>query len=153
MPRELILLRHGKSDWNTDTDDFNRPLKDRGKRGAQRIGVWLAQQELIPDLIMTSPAERALVTAQKCCKAMGMGSDDVNTDRAIYLATRQELLDALATCPSDAHRVMLVGHNPGVEDLLEYLSSTPGLCPTSITRRASDGHVASTSSSSCRVAR
>jgi phosphohistidine phosphatase len=67
MTRELLLLRHGKSDWSTGVDDYHRPLKDRGKRDAQRIGVWLAQQKMIPDLIVTSSAERALVTAQKAC--------------------------------------------------------------------------------------
>lgn len=68
MPRELLLLRHGKSDWDTDTDDFNRPLKDRGKRGAQRVGVWLLRQGLLPDLVIASPAERALVTAENAAR-------------------------------------------------------------------------------------
>ena len=54
MPRELLLLRHGKSDWKVDVDDYHRPLKNRGKRGAQRIGVWLSQHGLIPDLILSS---------------------------------------------------------------------------------------------------
>ena len=64
MSRELMLLRHGKSDWTEQLDDFDRPLKDRGKRGAQRMGVWLIQQELLPDHVVSSPAERAIVTAQ-----------------------------------------------------------------------------------------
>jgi len=122
MTRELLLLRHGKSDWSTDTDDYHRPLKDRGKRGAQRIGVWLLQQELIPDLVVASPAERALVTAQKCCKAMGIGAKHIQQDKRIYLADLYALLESLAECPSDANRVMLVGHNPGLELLLNYLA-------------------------------
>jgi len=73
MSRELLLLRHGKSDWNSGVTDFRRPLKDRGKRGAQRMGTWLWQQDLRPDLILSSPAERALTTAHKCCKSMGQG--------------------------------------------------------------------------------
>lgn len=64
MKYELLLLRHGKSDWSTGDDDFHRPLKDRGKHAAQRIGVWLAQQKRIPDIIISSPAERALNSAQ-----------------------------------------------------------------------------------------
>ncbi len=124
MTRELLILRHGKSDWDAGTDDFNRPLTDRGKRGAQRIATWLMQHDLVPDYVISSPAERAVETARKTCKAMGLGGDDVHTDRAVYLATQQELLDVLARCPSDARRIMLVGHNPGLEDLLEYLSST-----------------------------
>lgn len=125
MPRELLLLRHGKSDWNVDTDDFNRPLKDKGKRGAQRIGVWLQQQDLVPDLVLSSPAERALVTAQKCCKTMGMGAHQIHKNKRIYLAKPERLLEVLADCPADSRRVLLVGHNPGLELLLSYLSDTP----------------------------
>ena len=123
MTRELLLLRHGKSDWDTGDDDFNRPLKDRGKRGAQRIGVWLAQQKKVPDLVVTSPAERALVSAQKACKAMGNGDAGIQRDQRIYAAGIDELLAVLADCPQDAGRVMLVGHNPGLEELLEWLAS------------------------------
>jgi len=126
MTRELLLLRHGKSDWSTGVDDYHRPLVDRGKRGAQRIGVWLAQQRLIPDLIVSSPAERALVTAQKACKAMGSGDAGILQDRRIYMAGVDELLEVLGDCPQDAARVMLVGHNPGLEDVLVWLAS-PGV--------------------------
>ena len=123
MTRELLLLRHGKSDWNTGVDDFHRPLRDRGKRGAQRIGVWLAQQERVPDYIVTSPAERALVTAQKTCKAMGNGDQGIQQDRRIYAADIDRLLAVLSDAPQDAGRIMLVGHNPGLEELLDWLVS------------------------------
>ena len=123
MTRELLILRHGKSDWDTGTDDFHRPLKDRGKRSAQRIATWLMRHNRVPDYVISSPAERAIETARKACQAMGLGSGDIVTDRRIYLATRQELLKVLAACPSDARRVMLVGHNPGMEDLFDYLAS------------------------------
>ena len=123
MTRELLLLRHGKSDWATGVDDFHRPLKDRGKRGAQRVGVWLAQQERVPDYIVTSPAERALVTAQKACKAMGNGDEGIQQDRRIYAADIDRLLAVLSDCPQDAGRIMLVGHNPGLEELLDWLVS------------------------------
>ena len=123
MTRELLLLRHGKSDWDTGLDDFHRPLMDRGKRGAQRVGVWLAQQERVPDYIVTSPAERALVTAQKACKAMGNGDEGIQQDRRIYAADIDRLLAVLSDCPQDAGRIMLVGHNPGLEELLDWLVS------------------------------
>jgi phosphohistidine phosphatase len=121
MTRELLLLRHGKSDWKAKADDFHRPLKDRGKRGAQHIGLWLQQQDLIPDYVVSSPAERALVTAQKCCKAMGLRAKDIYTDKRIYMADPYALLAALSDCSPAAHRVLLVGHNPGLELLLAYL--------------------------------
>lgn len=122
MANELLILRHGKSDWDAPCDDFHRPLKDRGKRDAQRIGIWLAQQDLRPDIIISSPAERALVTAQKCCKAMGMSVQKIHADQRIYEADSSTLVKVLADCPKKAKRVMLVGHNPGLEVLLLWLS-------------------------------
>ena len=121
MRRELLILRHGKSDWSAGTDDYHRPLKDRGKRAAQRMGVWLAQQGLLPDHVVSSPAERAMVTAEKTCKVMGLGTQHIHSDGDVYEAGLQDLLRVLAGCPGKAQRVMLVGHNPGLEQLLEYL--------------------------------
>ncbi|MEW7985238.1 MAG: histidine phosphatase family protein [Candidatus Thiodiazotropha sp.] len=121
MTRELMLLRHGKSDWSQQLEDFKRPLKDRGKRGAQRMGVWLLQQQLQPDYVISSPAERAIVTAQKTVKAMGGDADAIVQDRRIYAANVGELLRVLSDVPPDSKRVMLVGHNPGLEMLTEYL--------------------------------
>jgi len=123
LTRELLLLRHGKSDWSSVVDDYHRPLKDCGKRGAQRIGVWLAQQSMVPDLIVSSPAERALVTAQKACKAMGDCDEGIQRDKRIYAAGIDELLAVLGDCSQDVGRVMLVGHNPGLEELLVWLAS------------------------------
>ena len=121
MTRELMLLRHAKSDWTTDVDDIDRPITDRGKRGIQRLGVWLAQQSMQPDFVVSSPAERAWVTTEKTIKAMGRGIDDVVTDERIYDADVASLLAVLADVPSTAERTLLVGHNPGMEDLIEYL--------------------------------
>ncbi len=106
-------------------DDFDRPLKDRGKRGAQRLGVWLRQQERVPDLVVSSPAERAIVTAQKAVKAMGGNAGDILQERRIYAARVDDLLQVLAELPPDARRVMLVGHNPGLEYLIEFLADRP----------------------------
>jgi len=122
MTRELLLLRHGKSDWGVDADDYHRPLKDRGKRGAQRMGVWLAQQACVPEHIVSSPAERARVTAEKACKAMGNHEVVIQRDKRIYAAGIDELLQVLADCPQSAGRIMLVGHNPGLEELLVWLA-------------------------------
>ncbi len=106
-------------------DDFDRPLKDRGKRGAQRLGVWLRQQERVPDLVVSSPAERAIVTAQKAVKAMGGNAGDILQERRIYAARVDDLLQVLAELPPDVRRVMLVGHNPGLEYLIEFLADRP----------------------------
>jgi phosphohistidine phosphatase len=121
MARELMLLRHGKSDWTEQVEDFKRPLKDRGKRGAQRIGVWLLQQQLQPDYVISSPAERAIVTAEKAVKVMGLDADAIIQDRRIYAARVEDLLLVLSDIPAQTNRVMLVGHNPSLEALTEYL--------------------------------
>lgn len=122
MKRELLLLRHGKSDWSADTGDFLRPLKERGRSGAERIGAWLQQQGLMPDLVISSPAERAIATARLCWQTMGGDPEKIRRDSRIYEAGLPPLLDVLADCPGDARRVMLVGHNPGLEDLLIHLA-------------------------------
>ena len=122
--RELLILRHGKSDWDIAVDDFHRPLKHRGKRGAQRIGIWLAQHNLVPDAVISSPAERAKVTAEKACKAMGFVKKDICFEKSVYLADVNDLLAVLGNCHSNLKRVFLVGHNPGLEELLRYLSGS-----------------------------
>jgi phosphohistidine phosphatase len=118
---ELLLLRHGKSDWSAGTDDYHRPLKNRGKRGAQRIGTWLWQQDLVPDHIVSSPATRARETAFKAAKSMGLGVARVHLDKRVYLPTTDDLLAVLHDCPPGAQRILLVGHNPSLEDLLTRL--------------------------------
>lgn len=121
MPRELLILRHGKSDWAEATDDFHRPLKDRGKRGAQKIGVWMQDNGFIPDHIVASPAVRALETARKAAKTMGLTVDHVHIDERIYGAGARLLREVLADVPSNTRRVLLVGHNPGLESLLTWM--------------------------------
>jgi phosphohistidine phosphatase len=122
MARQLLILRHGKSDWETVATDIDRPLKERGKRSARRIGLWLQQQRLVPDHIVTSPAKRARLTAESVCQSIGQSVDSIVQDSRIYEAGVSNLLDVLADCPDDAHCVLLVGHNPGLEILLSYLS-------------------------------
>ncbi len=121
MTRELLILRHGKSDWAVDVDDFNRPLEERGERGAQRIGVWLLRQHLLPDRVVSSPAKRAFVTAEKAVKAMGLSASSVIADERIYAAGLGNLMDVVQSAPVETTRLMLVGHNPGVEQLLRHL--------------------------------
>lgn len=125
MNKELLILRHGKSSWNTDCDDFDRPLVERGKRGAELLGTWLQQQNLLPDFILSSPAVRALDTAERCCKAMGISDRHIYQDQRIYEANAGILKEILNECPHQAQRVMLVGHNPGLEHLLLDLVHQP----------------------------
>ena len=122
MNKELLLLRHGKSDWGMDTDDFDRPLNNRGKRNAQQIGEWLEEHNLTPDLIISSPAIRALTTAEIVCEAIGLPVQSIQTEKNIYEAGLSDLRQVLLDIPDSITRLLLVGHNPGFEYLLSYLA-------------------------------
>ncbi len=122
MNKELLLLRHGKSDWNQSTNDFLRPLKSRGKQGAQRIGTWLEQQNLKPDMILSSPATRAINTAEILCEEIAYPVNKINLDERIYAANTATLKTILAECPAHVKRLLLVGHNPGLEALIIELT-------------------------------
>ena len=113
MSRELWLLRHGKSDRDIIMDDFDRPLKKRGKRAAQRIGEWLQQQRLIPDWIVSSPAKRAITTAKIVHKAIAVEALAITQDKRLYQEGFEPLKTVLAECPLEAGRVLLVGHLGG----------------------------------------
>jgi phosphohistidine phosphatase len=130
MSRELWLLRHGKSDRNLAMDDFDRPLKKRGKRAAQRIGDWLQRQHLIPDWIVSSPAKRAISTAKLALKAIDVEALIITQDKRLYQEGFEHLKTVLAECPLETRRVLLVGHNPELEDLLINLVGATNLPDT-----------------------
>jgi phosphohistidine phosphatase len=130
MSRELWLLRHGKSDRNLAVDDFDRPLKKRGKRAAQSIGAWLQQQHLIPDWIVSSPAKRAISTAKIVHKALAVEALAITQDKRLYQGGFERLKTVLAECPLEVRRILLVGHNPELEDLLINLVGAANLPDT-----------------------
>lgn len=127
MARELMLLRHAKSDWSEDVSDFNRPLKKRGRKAAIRMGEWLLKQHLLPDLIVSSPAVRAQETAKQVCKGLNIErcDDILHLDERIYETDLSTLKKVLADCPSLKKRILLIGHNPALEELLRYLVDSP----------------------------
>ncbi|MDZ7751005.1 MAG: histidine phosphatase family protein [Gammaproteobacteria bacterium] len=123
MTRRLWLLRHGKSDWHAGTpDDFDRPLAKRGGRDAARMGEWLAARGPLPDHVVSSPAQRARQTTLAVCGSLGIGKRQVFWDTRIYEAPLDQLLEVLADCPASATCTLLVGHNPGLDELLMHLS-------------------------------
>ncbi len=125
MPRELLILRHAKSDWETGAAlDFERPLAKRGRKDAPRVGEWLYREGLIPGVILSSPAQRARETTLRVCKCLDLPKQEVVWDESVYDADLGTLLMALARVPPDAELVLLVGHNPGLEELLRYLAGS-----------------------------
>ncbi len=129
MTYELLLLRHGKSDWSVFSGDFERPLTKRGKRGVKQVGCWLRECGGVPDYIVTSPAKRASSTARRVAKYMGFDVDSIVKDHRIYAAGVSDLLAVLQECPDEASRVMLVGHNPGFEEMVRYLADQEVMIP------------------------
>lgn len=121
MSKQLLLLRHGKSDWSVACDDFHRPLKGRGRKGAKKIGVWMQSQQLIPDQVISSPAVRALSTAELCLAEIPQATQSIRQSDLLYSGTHYEVLNLLRSSPATVETVLLVGHNPDMEDLLLYL--------------------------------
>lgn len=122
MSRYLLLLRHAKSAWDTEaTADFDRPLANRGERDAPNMGKWLKNQGLVPDTVVSSPALRAKQTSEAACRKMDIKQKEISWDNRVYAATVSELLGVLKDYSKKPKTLMLVGHNPGLEDLLVYL--------------------------------
>jgi len=123
VSRRLLLLRHAKSDWDTDAvSDFERPLAKRGRRDAPRIGEWLWERpELHPESVIASPAERARETAVLVLETIGADRAEIEWDPRIYGASPGELIEVVNEVPAETGSLMLVGHNPGMELLLRVL--------------------------------
>ena len=121
--KTLLILRHGKSSWaNEGLDDHDRPLKGRGKRSARRIGEELKRRDLVPDRIVTSTAKRARDTAARTAKACGFDGELDRTSDLYFAGTDGYLRTLVERARDSDERVMLVGHNPDCEDLVERLS-------------------------------
>ena len=126
MQRQLLVLRHGKSSWaDAFTDDWERPLTERGERDAVRVGEFLRRQGLVPDLIVSSDAVRAQSTAQRAADASGY-SGTITLSSLLYHATPAAITGVINGvingAPNAVHRLMIVGHNPGLEDLVSQLT-------------------------------
>lgn len=131
MPeRTLILLRHAKSDWSGGQADVDRPLAERGVRQAPRTGEWLAHSGYVIDLAVVSPAERARATWELVAAEFD-STPPCQVDDAVYAASAGELKGVVRALPDSVHTVVLVGHNPGLEDLVGGLAGTPVPLPTS----------------------
>ena len=116
--KTLTLLRHAKSSWNDPVErDFDRPLNERAKRAALLMGDYMRRESMRFDAILASPAVRIAETL--AVVERGFGRELPHTqDRRIYLASSVTLLEVLRDCGGDAESVLLVGHNPGLEDLI-----------------------------------
>lgn len=117
----LWLLRHAKSAWDDpDLDDFSRPLAPRGKKACRRLGRHMAERGIRPDLALCSPAARTRQTWERVAKRL---PPDITCrfDPGLYLAERKALQALVRSAPAECRELMLIGHNPGLEDLAAQL--------------------------------
>ncbi len=120
--KRLLILRHAKSSWaDSSITDWQRPLNERGLRDAPRAGEWLRAHARIPDLIITSDAVRARTTAELVAKTAGY-AHDISVEPLLYLAKPEDVIALLTNVKEPATSVLIVGHNPGLEDLVAMLS-------------------------------
>lgn len=128
--KTLYLLRHAKSSWKEPgLEDFDRPLNGRGKEAAPLVGRLIRKRKLKVDLLISSPAERARQTALLVSEAAGLKAAQLFDER-IYEADAARLLEVVSQAAESAEALMLVGHNPGMEELLTLLTGESRPMPT-----------------------
>ncbi len=120
--KKLYLIRHAKSSWNDlNLDDFDRPLNKRGKHDAKLMGERLKSKKIKPDLIIASPAKRASITANVIAKKIDYELEKIDYQETIYEASLYNLLSILKSIDNKNDVVFLIGHNPSLNSLLNYL--------------------------------
>lgn len=122
--KRLVLLRHAKSSWDDPTlRDRDRPLAPRGRKAAKRMGRWARKHEIRPQLVVCSSAVRARETLTRMLPSLG--EPDVWIEVTLYAASAETLLARVRSLPDEVDDAMLVGHNPGLMDLVMLLAG-PG---------------------------
>lgn len=133
--KTILLLRHGKSKRGPEYDtDFERPLAKRGRQDAERMGAFLLEQDLVPEVVLSSPAVRARDTALRCAKAAGC-RDAVRFERSLYGGGDEVYLNLLWALEDTVCRVLFVAHNPDLEIVVEELGHRYVRLPTAALAR------------------
>lgn len=128
--KTLLIMRHGKSSWkNDDLADHDRPLAKRGRVDVPRMGALLRDENLVPDIIFCSTAKRAKETTKLFIDASGFDGT-VHYHRSIYQGYISDYIDLLRSLNLSCKIAMVVGHNPGVEELLSTLVDVDEWMPT-----------------------
>ena len=119
--KTLLVLRHAKAERDSPSgEDFDRPLAERGRKDARAIGREMRRRGLDPDAVIISPAKRVVET--RAFVAEGYGLLDADQDRRIYDNTASQLIQVIQDADNNAQRLMIVGHNPGLQELLLRLA-------------------------------
>jgi len=121
----LVVMRHAKSDWTTELFDHERPLSARGERNAPAMAHWLLDSGYAPDRILVSSAQRTMQTAAAVSQLCGLDADAVDASDELYLAGSRTWLQAASEAGKQhqPEHLLLCGHNPGLDDLVDYLAN------------------------------
>lgn len=121
--KTLYVIRHAKSSWaNPALSDFDRPLNKRGEKDAPTMAKRLKKRNVTPDLLLSSPAARALATCQIIAKEAGYSKSKIKTDKNLYHAEDAEILRIIQTLDNKYSCVWIFGHNPGLTDFVNLLA-------------------------------
>ena len=121
----LFILRHGKSDWSTGQPDFDRPLAERGRTGAQRVGAWMKDEGLVPDQVISSPARRARETAESICRSLGLKERGICFDEKSTGGRSQRCWPALRTMRRMRSRCCWSGTTRDSRNCVYFLTQGP----------------------------
>jgi phosphohistidine phosphatase len=128
--KHLFILRHAKSRWDQPhLADFDRPLNERGLNAAPFMGEFIAKQKIVPDVFLSSPAKRAMQTAQLVKDSSGLNAP-LRFDDRIYEASPLSLLQVISEVEDPISSIMLIGHNPGIEGMIRILTGQSEAMPT-----------------------
>jgi phosphohistidine phosphatase len=122
--KTVYLIRHAKSSWEDESlSDFDRPLNERGKMDAPRMGKRLKEKGIVPSLLLSSPAKRALSTAKRIGEALGIAKEKIKTEQALYHADEDEILNVIRSMNDKNECILIFGHNPGLTEFVNSMNN------------------------------
>jgi phosphohistidine phosphatase len=123
MAKQLVVVRHGKSDQGEyGISDFDRTLNHRGNKNAHEMAERIILKGIVPELIVSSPAKRALTTAKHFADVLHIAYSDIQLKESVYEANTTALLKVINGLNNEYDRIALFGHNPGLTELVNYLA-------------------------------
>jgi phosphohistidine phosphatase len=125
MERKLLIVRHGKSSWETIVDDIDRPLTERGVKNAYEMARRIKDDGNVPDAIYSSPANRALHTAIIMARVWEIPENDINISRDLYLPDEDDIFSVISGVPDEIETIAIFGHNPGFTDFANRFLNHP----------------------------
>ena len=129
--KTLVILRHAKAEISDfSTDDYDRSLTDRGKKDASDMAVFINQKIGVPDLILASDAKRTTYTAVLAAENINYPKEKIEFSPDLYLASARRILKVISTIPAEVKNCVIVGHNPGLTDLINHFGVKLDNLPT-----------------------